>query len=482
MDLHYDSLFIGGDWVVPSGGARITAISASTEQPIGSVPEAEESDVDAAVAAARGAFDDSTGWAHWAPADRAAAMDRLADALERRAEDVVQRVSAQNGMPVAVARQLEGAFPVILLRYYAGLARESTFEETRPGLLGGSTLVRREPIGVVGAIVPWNFPQTLAAFKYAPALAAGCTVVIKPSPETVLDSYSFAEAVVEAGIPAGVVNIVPGGREVGVYLVAHPGVDKISFTGSTAAGRSIGEVCGRLLRPVTLELGGKSAAIVLDDAGLDLQAVAEKLFTATLLNNGQTCFLGTRVLAPRSRYAEVVDLFTDFAGALKVGDALDDTTQIGPMATAAQRERVERYIAKGRGDGARITTGGGRPADRDKGWFVQPTIFADVDNNHTIAQEEIFGPVLSVIPYSDDDEAVRIANDSDYGLGGTVWTNDPDRGLALAKRVQTGTIGVNTYLPEPTAPFGGVKASGIGRELGPEALTNYQQLKSVYLV
>ncbi|TCN55976.1 acyl-CoA reductase-like NAD-dependent aldehyde dehydrogenase [Rhodococcus sp. SMB37] len=481
MDLHYDSLFIGGEWVAPSAGARITAISASTEQPIGSVPEAQEADVDAAVTAARRAFDDPAGWAHWAPADRADAMERLADVLERRSEDVVTRVSAQNGMPVAVGRQLEGAFPVLLLRYYAGLARESSIEETRPGLLGGNTLVRREPIGVVGAIVPWNFPQTLAAFKYAPALAAGCTLVIKPSPETVLDSVVFAEAVAEAGIPAGVVNIVPGGREVGAYLVAHPGVDKISFTGSTAAGRSIGEVCGRLLRPVTLELGGKSAAIVLDDAGLELQTVAEKLFTATLLNNGQTCFLGTRVLAPQSRYSEIVDLFTDLAGALKVGDALDDTTQIGPMATAAQRERVERYIAKGRGDGARVTIGGGRPADRDKGWFVEPTIFADVDNNHTIAQEEIFGPVLSVIPYADDDDAVRIANDSDYGLGGTVWTDDPDRGLALAKRVQTGTIGINTYLPEPTAPFGGVKASGIGRELGPEALTNYQQLKSVYL-
>lgn len=481
MDIRYDTLFIGGDWVRPSSDARITAVSASTEEPIGSVPEAQEADVDAAVAAARRAFTDPTGWAHWAPAERADALDRLADALERRSEEVVSRVSAQNGMPVAVARQLEGGFPVVLLRYYAGLARESAFEETRAGLLGGSTLVRREPIGVVGAIVPWNFPQTLAAFKYAPAMAAGCTLVIKPSPETVLDSYVFAEAVAEAGIPAGVVNIVPGGRDIGAHLVAHPDVDKISFTGSTAAGRSIGEVCGRLLRPVTLELGGKCAAIVLDDANLDLQSVAEKLFTATLLNNGQTCFLGTRVLAPRARYREIVDLFTDFAGALTVGDPLDETTQIGPMATAAQRDRVERYIAKGRGDGARVTIGGGRPAGLDRGWFVEPTIFADVDNNHTIAQEEIFGPVLSVIPYTDDEDAVRIANDSDYGLGGTVWTNDPERGLALAKRVQTGTIGVNTYLPEPTAPFGGVKASGIGRELGPEALANYQQLKSVYL-
>jgi acyl-CoA reductase-like NAD-dependent aldehyde dehydrogenase len=278
-----------------------------------------------------------------------------------------------------------------------------------------------------------------------------------------------------------VIYVVPAGRDVGAYLVAHPGVDKVAFTGSTAAGRAIGEMCGKLLKPVTLELGGKSAAIVLDDADLDLQTVGQELFTATLLNNGQTCFLGTRVLAPRTRYDEIVDLFTTFAESLTVGNALDDTTQIGPMATAGQRDRVERYIAKGRGDGARITYGGGRPAGMDKGWFVEPTVFADVDNHHTIAQQEIFGPVLSIIPYSDDQEAVRIANDSDYGLGGTVWTSDPDRGLAVAAQIQTGTIGVNTYLPDPAAPFGGVKASGLGRELGPEGLANYQQLKSIYL-
>jgi acyl-CoA reductase-like NAD-dependent aldehyde dehydrogenase len=278
-----------------------------------------------------------------------------------------------------------------------------------------------------------------------------------------------------------VINVVPGGRDVGAYLVAHPGVDKIAFTGSTAAGRAIAEVCGNLLKPVTLELGGKSAAIVLDDADLDLQTVGQELFTATLLNNGQTCFLGTRVLAPRTRYTEIVDLFTAFAESLTVGNSLEDATQIGPLATAGQRDRVERYIAKGRGDGARITCGGGRPAGMDKGWFVAPTVFADVDNRHTIAQQEIFGPVLSIIPYSDDAEAVRIANDSDYGLGGTVWTRDPDRGLAVAKRIQTGTIGVNTYLPDPAAPFGGVKASGLGRELGPEGLGSYQQVQSVYL-
>jgi acyl-CoA reductase-like NAD-dependent aldehyde dehydrogenase len=258
-------------------------------------------------------------------------------------------------------------------------------------------------------------------------------------------------------------------------------VDKVAFTGSTAAGRAIGETCGRLLRPVTLELGGKSAAIVLDDADLDLQKLGTDLFTATLLNNGQTCFLGTRVLAPRSRYTEIVDLFSDFAASLSVGSSLDENTQIGPMATAHHRTRVESYIAKGRSEGARITVGGGRPAGIDTGWFVEPTVFADVDNHHTIAQEEIFGPVLSLIQYTDDRDAVRIANDCDYGLGGTVWTADHDRGLALAKQIHTGTIGINTYLPDPVAPFGGVKASGVGRELGPEALANYQQTQTVYL-
>jgi acyl-CoA reductase-like NAD-dependent aldehyde dehydrogenase len=267
----------------------------------------------------------------------------------------------------------------------------------------------------------------------------------------------------------------------GAYLVSHRDVDKVAFTGSTAAGRSIAEACGRLLRPVTLELGGKSAAIILDDADLDLATMGEQLFAATLLNNGQACYLGTRVLAPRSRYQEIVDTFTAFAGSLNVGNALDPNTQIGPMASERQRDRVESYIAKGKGDGARITTGGGRPAGLDAGWFVEPTIFADVDNNYVIAQEEIFGPVLSLIPYEDDDQAVDIANASDFGLGGSVWTTDHDRGVGVAKRISTGTIGINGYLPDPTAPFGGVKASGLGRELGPEALSAYLNQKSIYL-
>jgi aldehyde dehydrogenase (NAD+) len=481
MNLTYDKLWIGGEWVAPSSGQVIIPINPSTEEPAGQVPEALEADVDAAVAAARRAFDDPHGWSSWAPEKRAEVTERLADEIDARAGGFVERVSSQNGMPVAVAGLLETGYPSLVLRYYAGLARETTFEETRPGLMGGPIQVIKQPIGVVAAIVPWNFPQALTMFKLAPALAAGCTLVVKPSPETVLDAYLLAEAIEAAGMPAGVVNIVPAGREVGAYLVSHPGIDKVAFTGSTAAGRTIAEACGRLLRPVTLELGGKSAAIVLEDAELDLAQIGEGLFVSTLLNNGQTCFLGTRILAPRSRYDEVVEAFTAFAGSLNIGPASSPETQVGPMATTRQRERVESYIAKGRAEGGRITTGGGRPGDLDRGYFVQPTVFAGLDNNASVAQEEIFGPVLTVISYDDVDDAVRVANDSDFGLGGTVWTADPERGAQVARRVRTGTIGVNRYVPDPAAPFGGVKGSGLGRELGPEGLTAYQQLQSVYL-
>jgi len=476
----YDSLFIGGEWVRPSSSARIEVTSASTEESIGSVPEAAEADVDAAVAAARRAFDDPGGWSQWEPAARAEAIERLAAELEARSAQLAEAVSRQNGMPISISTMLEGGFPVIVLRYLAGQLKEASFEEERPGFLGGTNIVRREPIGVVGAIVPWNYPQTLAAFKYGAALAAGCTVVMKPSPETVLDSFLLAEAIEAAGIPAGVINIVPGGREIGAYLVEHRDVDKVAFTGSTAAGRRVAEACGRLLRPVTLELGGKSAAIVLEDADLDLAKIGNDLFAATLVNNGQTCYLGTRVLAPRSRYDEVVGTMAAFASSMAVGDAMDPATQIGPMASSTHRDRVEGYIAKGKGDGARVVTGGGRPAGLDRGWFVEPTVFADVDNHATIAQEEIFGPVLSVIAYDGEDDAIRIANDTDYGLGGSVWTADPEHGKEVARRVRTGTIGVNKYIPDPAAPFGGVKASGIGRELGPTAISAYQQFKSIY--
>ncbi|UOX91066.1 aldehyde dehydrogenase [Amycolatopsis sp. FBCC-B4732] len=479
MELVYESLYIGGKWVAPSSARTIEVVSASTEQVIGRVPEAAEADIDAAVAAARTAFDDPVGWSSWEPAERAAVMERLAVALDARAGETARRVSSQNGLPISIANAVEGGFPQLILRYYAGLIRTAVLDEARDGLLGGKVRVRRTPVGVVGAIVPWNLPMTLAAFKLGPALAAGCTLVLKPSPGTVLDAQLFAEAVDEAGFPPGVINIVQSGREGGAHLVSHPGVDKVAFTGSTAAGRQIAETCGRLLRPVTLELGGKSAAIVLDDA--DLSANPQDLFLSTMVNNGQTCHLTTRILAPASRYDEIVETFTGFAAGLAVGDALDPATQIGPLASAAQRERVEGYIAKGLAEGARLTTGGGRPAGQPRGWFVEPTVFADVDNHSTIAREEIFGPVLSIIKYETDEEAITLANDSPYGLGGTVWTTDPARGQAVASRIRTGTIGVNTYTVDPAAPFGGVKDSGLGRELGPEGLTAYQALQSMHL-
>jgi aldehyde dehydrogenase (NAD+) len=475
----YDELYIGGSWTRPATSNTIPVYSAATEHHVGMVPEGSEADIDAAVAAARKAFDDPQGWSRWDPALRAQVLERFAAALEKRAAEMERRVTVQNGMPIWLAQQFEGQFPPLLLRYYAGLVTSTPREEVRPGMLGGRSLVIREPTGVVAAIVPWNVPQAISFLKLAPALAVGCTVVLKPAPETVLDAMLMSEAAAEAGLPEGVLSVVPGGRELGAYLVSHPQVDKVSFTGSTAAGRAIAQTCGRLLRPVTLELGGKSAAIVLDDA--DLQQNIDSFFAATLLNNGQICWLGTRVLAPRSRYDEVVDTITGLASSLRLGDPMDPATQIGPLVSSRQRDRVESYIAKGLSDGARLTTGGGRPKDLDRGWFVEPTVFAEVDNQHTIAQEEIFGPVLSVIPYSCDEEAIAIANASDYGLGGTVWTADPDRGEAVARKVSSGTIGINSYVNDPTAPFGGIRASGIGRELGPEGMDGYQVLKTVYL-
>lgn len=475
--IDYTKLFIGGQWLAPSTDAIISVTSPSTEEVIGVVPEAATADVDAAVAAARRTFDDPSGWASWEPSHRAETLEKLASLIGEHSEDIVRLVSQQNGMPISTARAVEGGFPGALLQLYAGLAREQQAEENRPGMFGGSVIVRHQPVGVVAAIVPWNFPQALLFSKLAPALAAGCTVVIKPSPETVLDTFRLAELIEQSGLPEGVVSIVPGGRELGAYLVSHPGVDKVAFTGSTAAGRSIAEACGRLLRPVTLELGGKSAAIVLDDA--DLAGSAQELFGATMLNNGQTCFLSTRILAPKSRYGEIVDIVTAMAAGATVGDPLNDTTMVGPMASRAHRDRVEGYIAQGKSDGARLTTGGGRP-DEDRGWYVQPTVFADVENSSVIAREEIFGPVLSVIAYDTVDDAVAIANDNGYGLGGTIWSKDLEHAASVARRVQTGTMGLNHYLPDPVAPFGGIKGSGLGREFGPEGLANYQQLQSIY--
>ncbi|UZF57901.1 aldehyde dehydrogenase [Gordonia polyisoprenivorans] len=477
--IDYPELYIGGGWSRPATSDRIQVTSPTTEEVIGSVPAGSTQDVDRAVAAARAAFDDPQGWSTWEPKQRAEVLERFASELEARAGELSRRVSMQNGMPIWLAEQFEGGFPPVLLRYFSDLMVNAPDVDSRPGMLGGTALVRRRPIGVVGAIVPWNVPQAISFLKLAPALAAGCTVVIKPAEETVLDAFLTAEAAAAAGLPDGVLNIVPGGRDTGAYLVEHPDIDKVSFTGSTAAGRKIAETCGRLLRPVTLELGGKSAAILLDD--VDLSASMESLFGATLLNNGQICWLNTRVLAPTSRYDEVVDALTGLASSLTVGDPLDPETKIGPLVSSRQRDRVEGYIAKGKAEGGRMTTGGKRPSSLDAGWFVEPTIFADVDNNATISREEIFGPVLSVIPFRDEAEALAIANDSEYGLGGTVWSADVDHAADIAAKVKSGTVGVNHYTNEPVAPFGGIKNSGMGRELGPEGLHAFQHLHTVYL-
>jgi aldehyde dehydrogenase (NAD+) len=478
MSMDRDSFFIANEWTKPKSDRTFTLIGASSGEAIATVPEACEQDVDAAVAAAREAFDHS-GWSTMAIAERGAVMERFAAALAARGSDLARAVSIQNGMPISLSEMLEGQFAVGVLQYYAGLAASPSAPDVRPSQMGKETIVERQPIGVVAAIVPWNFPVTLALSKIAPAMAAGCTLVIKPSPGTILDSYVIAEAALEAGVPAGVLNWVAADRDVGAYLVSHPGVDKVAFTGSTGAGRRIAATCGELLRPVTLELGGKSAAILLDDADLDvfLQGVP----MASMLNNGQACYNGTRILAPASRYSEIVDGLAGMMSSLTIGDALDPATHVGPMASSAHRDRVESYIAKGRAE-ARLVTGGGRPKDSNQGWFVEPTLFADVSNDSVIAREEIFGPVLSVISYGDDADAIRIANDSDFGLGGSVWSRDAERAIGVARRVESGTVGINGYLPSLGSPFGGVKASGLGREFGPEALGSYQQMKSIYVM
>jgi len=465
-------LFVGGEFRVADQAEPV--LEAATGELIGDGGSATVSDIDDAVAAARAAL---PGWASCSPDHRAGLLRAFAAALHQRAGETSVLVSRENGMPMSLSGSANGLFPAALLSYYAKLVTSLPVEDVRPSAIG-HTIVRREPVGVVAAIVPWNYPQALAAFKLAPALAAGCPVVLKASPETALDCLVFAEAAQQAGLPPGVLNVVPGGAEAGAHLVSHPGVDKVSFTGSTQTGRAIAEVCGRLLRPVTLELGGKSAAIILDDA--DLESTVAGLKSVSFVNNGQTCFLGSRILAPRSRYAEVVEALAGLVEGLTVGDPLDPGTDIGPVVSARQRDRVLGYVEEGKRSGARLVIGGGVPRDQPRGWFVAPTVFADVDNSDRIAQEEIFGPVLSVIPYEDDVEAIAVANDSEFGLAGTVWSADEDRAIEVARELKTGTVGINGYQLDINAPFGGVKASGIGRELGPEGLEEFFALKSIY--
>ncbi len=471
--------YIGGDWHRSDDPAVTEIVNPATEKTFGAAPTGSTGDVDRAVDAAGQALR-AAPWAGSTGTERAGWMRALTAQLATRGDDTAHLVSGENGMPISLARVAEGQGPAATLRYYADLAEATPTEERRIGAQPGRvTVVRRDAVGVVAIVVPWNFPQSLTMFKVAPALAAGCTVVIKPAPETAVDAFALADAAEACGFPPGVINVITGGRDVGAHLVSHPGVHKVAFTGSTAAGRVIGEVCGRLLRPATLELGGKSAAIVLDDA--DLEQTVRGLSWVSLINNGQTCYLNSRILAPRSRYAEVVDAVADLATSLKVGDPSDPATRVGPLVTSAQRARVEGFITAGRSEGARVVAGGGRPKDLPVGWYVEPTVLADLAPQSTPVREEIFGPVLCVLAYDDLDDAVRLANDSDYGLGGTVWTRDQERGLDVARRVETGSIGVNFFDLDLGAPFGGVKASGLGRELGPEGLDAYVSLKSIYL-
>lgn len=470
-----DAFYIGGRWVAPSSKATIKVVSPHTEEVIAVVPDGQPADVDAAVAAATGAFPK---WSSTAISERIGVAERIAAGYAARLSEMADVITAEMGSPIMFSQTAQAPAAWMMLNTYIETAKVYPWEEKRTGVLGSDVLVRREAAGVVGAIVPWNAPQFLTMAKLAPALITGCTVVLKPSFEAPLDAYLLAEILAEAEVPAGVVNIVVGGDAAGERLVRHPGVDKVSFTGSTAVGRRIAKACGKRLKRCTLELGGKSAAIVLDDA--DLDATISGLKMSALPNNGQACGAQTRILASRSRYDEVVDALAAMVNGLKVGDPSDPTTDVGPLAARRHQKRVNDYIELGQNEGARVVAGGiGRPAGQKRGWYVKPTVFAEASNNMRIAREEIFGPVLTVIPFDSVDHAIDLANDSDYGLGGSVWTADTELGLDVARRVRTGTYGINQYMPDLVAPFGGFKASGLGRELGKEGIDAYTELKSI---
>jgi betaine-aldehyde dehydrogenase len=470
-----DGFYIDGAWRPAAGGEDFVVLSPANEEPIGRIPKAGVQDIDVAVNAAQAAMENPA-WREMRPAERADRLATMAEFLRVNADDWCRVNSAESGLPLAVlmTRKLG---PAAILDYFAGLTRSFVFEEERATSSGARATVRHAPVGVVGAVIPFNGSLLGTCAKVAPAIAAGCSVVVKPALESPLQTFAVAEAAIHAGLPAGVVNIVPGGRDEGRHLVSHPAVSKVVFTGSTAAGREVAKGCGESLKRCMVELGGKAPTIVLDDA--PIEAAAAAIAAGGFYNTGQACIAMSRVLAARSIYEDVVEALRAEAEKLRPGLPDQEETTIGPLMSRAQLERVERYVELGRSEGGIVAAGGRRPPDLQKGWFYEPTVFRDMTNEMRLSREEVFGPVIVVIPFADDDEAVSIANDSPYGLSGSVFTGDVQRGRAIADRVQVGVLGINGFSLDFGLPFGGVKASGFGREFGPEGLVAYTEPKVV---
>jgi aldehyde dehydrogenase (NAD+) len=474
---HPDRFYIGGEWVEPSSAAAFDVVDPVTEVTYFSVALARADDMARAVAAARLAFDDGP-WPRLSHAERAGFLRAIADGLRKRADDLGQVWPREVGVLHSLA-QLSGDGAAATFDQFADLAATYPFRQRVTPATGGFGLLVREPVGVLGAIIPWNGPMSQIQYKVAPALLAGCTVVLKPSPEAPGEALILAEIADEIGLPPGVLNVVTADRDVSELLVTDPRVDRITFTGSTAAGRRIASLCGERIARCTLELGGKSAAVILDD--FDIATAAATLAQGQYVMSGQLCAALTRVIVPRGRHDELVDAIADVFGRAVIGDPFDGETQLGPLAMRRQRDRVEGYIAKGVAAGATLAAGGGRPAHLDRGWYVSPTVFGHVDNRSVIARQEIFGPVLSVIPADDERHAVELANDSIYGLNSSVFTNDVDRALEIAGQLQAGTVGHNAMRGDPAIAFGGFKQSGIGREGGTEGLGELLETKLIIL-